>query len=119
MKDYVIEKINTRDYNRFLLCLTFESIFEYLPEIEVSPDMVNFSGKVLIDQLLITGNGRNRFVSCNFENGKLDVSTAENVTPDDSLRKLSVEFLHNNYNYVKHSILTDSQKKYIKEGVVF
>ena len=43
--------------------------------------MMNSSGKILIDQLLITGDGHNRFMGCDFKNGKLDFKTAHIVSP--------------------------------------
>ena len=36
----------------------------------------------MIDQLLITGNNYNRFLLCKYLNGKLDLTSAKNVTPD-------------------------------------
>lgn len=118
--DYcLIEKVNFCGYNRFLLCLTFESIMNYISEIESSPEMVTSSGKVLIDQLLVTGDGDNRFISCSFINGKLDMSTAMTVIPDRRFRNITIERLHDNYVYVEHSILTEHQRDCIKKGLSF
>lgn len=115
----IIEKVDLCGYNRFLLCLTFESIVNYLSEIESAPEMVTSSGKVLIDQLLVTGDGDNRFISCSFMNGKLDMSTAKIVIPDCRFRYISTKRLHDNYVYVEHSILTEHQRDCIKKGLSF
>ena len=81
--------------------------------------MVNSSGKILIDQLFITGDGNNRFISCNFKNGKLDFKTVHVVSPVDFFRKETVQWLHDNYSYVEHSILTESQRQKVKAGIAF
>lgn len=119
MNSCLIEKIDFCGYDRFLLCLTFESIVNYLSEIESAPEMVTCSGKVLIDQLLVTGDGDNRFISCNFLNGKLDMATAQIVIPDGRFRSITTERLHENYIYVEHSILTEHQRECIKKGISF
>ncbi len=119
MNSCLIEKIDFGGYNRFLLCLTFESIVNYLSEIEASPEMIKSSGKLLIDQLLVTGDGDNRFISCSFLNGKLDMNTAQIVIPDGRFRSITTERLHDNYMYVEHSILTKYQRECIKKGISF
>ena len=45
------------------------------------------TGKILIDQLLVTGNGQNRFIGCEYVNGILDFTTAQVVHPDDYYKK--------------------------------
>lgn len=60
--------------------------------------------KTIVYQLLITGNGANRFMSCKVSKGKIDFSTAKNVNPDDYYRRETVEWLHDNYSYVENSI---------------
>ena len=119
MNSCLIEKIDFCGYDRFLLCLTFESIVNYLSEIESAPEMVTCSGKVLIDQLLVTGDGDNRFISCSFLNGKLDMATAQIVIPDGRFRSITTERLHENYIYVERSILTEHQRDCIRKGISF
>ncbi len=119
MDECVIKEVNTKGYNKFLLCLTFESIINYLCSIESYPTIVNCSGKMLIDQLLVTGNGNNRFISCTYNNGKLDLATAFSVQPDEYFRNLAVELLNDNYDYVEHSILTESQRQCVRNRIMF
>ena len=52
-------------------------------------------------------------------NGKLDFKTARIVSPVESFRKETVQWLHDNYGYVEHSILTESQRQKVKNGIVF
>lgn len=115
----LIEKVDFCGYDRFLLCLTFESIANYLTEIESAPEIVRCSGEILIDQLLVTGDGDNRFISCSLQDGKLDMATARIVIPDGRFRKITAELLHDNFVYVEHSILTEYQRECIKKGIVF
>ena len=73
---------------------------------------------MLIDQLLITGNNSNRFLKCHFISGKLDLNTAQIVTPSDYIKKEVVKWLHNNYHCVNNSILTDEQRQKIKDNII-
>ena len=119
MNTFVIKETNTDGYDRFLLWLSFESLIDNLSSIEEAPNMVNSSGRILIDQLFITGDGDNRFMCCDFRNGKLDFKTAHIVSPVESFRKETIQWLHNNYGYVEHSILKESQRQKVKAGIVF
>lgn len=118
MNEYMILKTNAEDYDKFILCLSSESILTYLKEIEKVLEQ-DKSGKILIDQLLITGNGTNRFMSCNFTEGRLDFKTARIVFPSEYFKKETVSWLHKNYLYVENSILTEEQRRKIKENVIF
>ena len=86
MNTFVIKETNTDGYDRFLLWLSFESLIDHLSSIEEAPNMVNSSGRILIDQLFITSDGDNRFMSCDLQNGKLNFKTAHNVSPVESIR---------------------------------
>lgn len=119
MNTFVIKETNTDGYDRFLLWLSFESLIDHLRSIEEAPNMVNSSGRILIDQLFITGDGDNRFMCCNFKNGKLDFKTAHIVSPVESFRKETVQWLHDNYGYVENSILTESQRQMVKDCIAF
>ena len=119
MAECIIEKINDKEYDRYLLCLTFESIINYLPAIEESPDLIGYTGKMLIDQLLVAGNGINRFISCECKSGKIELNTAKNVSPDASFKKRSSKILHDTYKYVENSILTVEQKQLVRLCEIF
>lgn len=117
MSDYVIIKLNNGRYNAFLLCLTFESILNYLESIEKELIIQQNHGNILIDQLLVTGTGPNRFLSCFFNHGNLDISSAHTVTPGTHYRELSLRLLQRNYSLLKNSILTNQQRDNIKRGI--
>ena len=118
MRNYIIKEIEKDGYSRFLLLLSTESIFEYIDSIENSANMINATGKVLIDQLFLTGVNSNRFISCELQNGRLDLKTACVVCPTEDLRKETIEWLQNNYGYVENSILTENQLQKVKDGIV-
>jgi hypothetical protein len=92
---------------------------EYIEKIEQTLAEDNLDGKVLVDQLFITGNGTNRFMSIFFSHGKFAVKTAHVVDPPEHYRKATVEWLHDNYHYVENSILTADQKQKIKDNIIF
>lgn len=119
MDEYAILKTNAEDYSRMVLCLSSESLLTYIKEIEQTLAEDNLDGKVLIDQLLITGNGSNRFMSISFSHGKFDMKTAQTVNPSEPCRKETIKWLHDNYHYVEYSILTAEQKQKIKDNIAF
>lgn len=119
MCEYIIFSTNVDGYDKYVLCLSFESLLSYIKEIEAELAEEVRKGRILIDQLLVTGNGVNRFVSCAFSNGRLDFKTAQNATSSEFFRKKTVEWLHDNYSYVENSILTEEQRQKIKDNIVF
>lgn len=119
MNEYVIINANNIGFDRLVLCLTFESLLTYINKIENMLTKGGVEGRILIDQLLITGDSSNRFLSCAFSKGKLDFETAQIVEPAEYLKKESVKWLHDNYLYVENSILTAEQRQMIKDNKVF
>ena len=119
MSEYIMLNTHVDGYDRLVLCLSFESLLSYVRKIEAVLAVETKDERTLIDQLLIPGNGTNRFMSCKFSNGRLDYQTAQIVTPAEFFRKETVEWLHDNYSYVENSILTEDQRQKIKDNVVF
>ncbi len=119
MNEYIILNTHVDGYDRLVLCLSFESLLTYIKKIETILAQDAREERILIDQLLITGNGTNRFMSCEFTHGRMDFKTAQIVTPAEFFRKETVEWLHDNYSYVENSILTEEQRQKIKDNIVF
>lgn len=119
MNEFVIHKVKKSGYDRFLLCLTFESIATYKSLVELSPLIMHQTGKILIDQLLVTGNGQNRFISCEYLNGILDFTTAQAVQANNCFKSISVKWLNTHYAYVENSILTEDQRRCIQKCIPF
>lgn len=119
MKKYVLIKINEDKYVYFIISLTYESILDYLEEIEKKLSIEKNRIGILIDQLLTTGNNKNRFISCEYQDGKIKLFTAKNVDCSENIRKISSQVLKDNYELIENSILTKNQKQCIKEGRAF
>lgn len=116
MKKYILEKINEDEYEYFIISLTYESILDYIEDIEKNLSIEKNKIIILIDQLLTTGNNKNRFISCEYQNGKIKLFTARNVNCSENIRKISSQALKDNYDLIENSILTKNQKQCIKEG---
>ncbi|MDD6731011.1 MAG: type II toxin-antitoxin system RnlB family antitoxin [Eggerthellaceae bacterium] len=119
MSEYVVLQTNEKEYGGLVLCLSSESLLSYIGKIEDALALDKKEERVLIDQLFVTGNGANRFLGCEFANGKMDFATARIVVPDEYYRKETIVWLHNNYSYVENSILTEEQKRKIRNKIAF
>lgn len=119
MDEFTIIQLNNDSYDIFLLCLTFESIATYKQSIESSNYIRGKTGKILIDQLLVTGNGPNRFICCNYFNGFLDFTSARVVPANYYYKSITVEWLHRHNEYIEYSILTAKQRQYIRDSIPF
>jgi len=116
MKKYILNQINSLQY--FLVNLDYYSILNYLDEIENEYLIKTNKGELVVDQLLVTGNGKNRFISCNFTYGKIELETAKYIEGTYEHKKTTTELLKQHYESLKYSILTDCQLKLIMEGHV-
>ena len=117
MTNYSIVLSSDERFTRHLVWLTSDSLIDCLQDIE--KDLTGESGTILIDQLLITGNGRNRFFSCKYVDGKFVPKSAELVEPTKEICQRSVEILHKHYNLLKYSILTNTQREQVMSCCAF
>lgn len=115
MKKYVLYE-NKIDDNAFLICLTFESIIDYIDEIQNEEIIKKGNGKVIIDQLLVTGDGKNRFLECDYFERKMILSSAREIIGDTRMKKITSDYLRENYNSLGSNILTNTQKEKILNG---
>jgi hypothetical protein len=116
MKNYILNQLNTNQY--FLINLDYNSILNYLDEIESEYLIESNKGELIVDQLLVAGNGKNRFISCQFSYGKIELGSAKNIEGTYEYKRITTELLKRHHNDLKYSILTDSQLKMIQEGHV-
>lgn len=84
---YEICKLKGRKDNCFLLCLTTDRIMEYLQDIENETMLAKSEGVLIIDQLLSTGNGKNRYIACPYKNGKIDINSSKTIEPIQDIKK--------------------------------
>lgn len=117
MRDFEIKRINIDSSNKlFILCLSHQSIATYIDEIANHPLIALKTGSILIDQLLVTGDGDNRFIECHFSKGIIDFESMHNVIPTKEDKLLSLSLLQRNYQYLHNSILTDEQRYQIQSN---
>jgi len=119
MEYYTLKQTMRQDYDLFLFCLTTESFFDYLRCIENEPLIKNSEGTLLIDQLLVTGEAENRYISCAYNHGHIELSAAQYTVPDNYYKNLAADILRDNKNIVENSILTSYQKERILTGTTF
>lgn len=112
-----IIKTEENDIRWFIIGLTYKSILEYFPVIQKEVEKDNlYTGAILIDQLLSAGNGKNRFIQCIVKEGRIDLSTAKNIIPNDVFKKITSEELRRNRKILDNSILTERQRLLIRQG---
>ena len=115
MKLFELIALENKEFDSFLIPLTHESLYSFWPEIESSERILHHTGKLLIDNLLATGDEANRFIGCNYRYGKIDLSTAKIIRPIEFYRELAKIVLKTNICYISSSILTEDEQREIEE----
>jgi hypothetical protein len=114
MNSYYVKQLNPSEY--YLVCMDYNSILNYIDELEKEPFLLSQRGTLIIDQLLVAGDGKNRFISCQFSFGKINLSSAKNLEGRLEYKKITFEFLQSHFSSLKYSILTENQLGMILEG---
>ncbi|HHW89812.1 MAG TPA: hypothetical protein GX745_02770 [Clostridiales bacterium] len=116
MKEYLIYKLPNNKYDLFIIGLDYHNVLYYCEQLEKDINLKD--GILLIDQLLQTGNAKNRFVEYNVKNYKIDFYSAKNIIlPSNSkYRRITSKILKHYFDILENSILSDNQKKLINEG---
>lgn len=102
-------------YSKMIIMCDANSPFVYIPNILIDLHKEDINGKILVDQLLHSGNTEKRFFC-------IDMSSNENhyyslhISKDSQYRKIACEYLKNK-DFVEHSILTSIQKRMINKGI--
>lgn len=117
MKNYVLFGLDDKMDRVLLICLSYESIYSFCDELQREYCIRNEKGVILLDQLLVTGNGKNRFVTIPFEKGKIDFSKAHVASVDIEIRKISADLLKKNVVSLRDTILTEAQKEMIQNNI--
>lgn len=116
MKNYYIKYLHSYKYSVFVICLSCDSFLDYVESIE---NDIHFSDcLVIIDQLFITGNKDNRFIYCEFKQGKLLLNTAKRIDASERLKTVTYQYLKDNKELLINSSLTRRQIRLIMDGVV-
>lgn len=119
MKEYDIIKLENQNVI-LVLIRTCESPFEYLPEISDDLKKLNYSGKVIFDEMLHSGNTDERFISCIFEDGGFAAESFQFIAVKKKapIRKFLCDYLQSEKEYLHSSGLTSSQQKLIEKNFV-
>lgn len=116
---YKIYSLSASNYSCLVVCLSYESVFSF---IDMLQDELNdtgiHNGDILIDQLLITGNSKNRFLSITIENGNFLYTSAKNIEVDHYYHQLTSTELQGNQTILNSSILSPKQISMITRGCV-
>lgn len=119
MKQYELLHCKQSEFDCLLICLSPESIHNYLDSLCNNNFIKTSKGKIIIDQLLLTGNEYNRFISFNFDHGIIDFNSSTYNSPKDKIRAMSLSVLRKNISELKYSILTDNQVSCILNNQIF
>lgn len=103
----------SNDDELLVICLNYDSILNYIDELEIAINKLNEKKILVIDQLLITGNGKNRFIECEIESGHIQLSSAKVIKPVSDILKVSTEFFLNNIKIVNDSFLSEYEKNQV------
>ena len=118
-KFFKIYNLNADLYDCMVICLTYESIFSYIDALQKAIfDSGVKDGTVLIDQLLISGNGKNRFLTIKYSNGLFDYTSAKNTEANIKYHQITSYELKNDESLLENSILSSRQISLIKKGCV-
>lgn len=117
--NFKIFYLSSGQFSCQVLCLSYESIYSYINNIQTELKNRNiFNANILIDQLLITGNSQNRFLSIKFIDGNFCFNDAFNVVPEVIHRQFTASFLRQQQNLLKSSILTEREISILKKGCI-
>lgn len=106
-----------KDYNALVLSDYYDSPISHLTTIEKKlKDKGVTNGIILFDTLLSKGNTSTRFFKAKLENSRFVTSTFETVTiaKKDPVRKHTCAII-SGFN-LDNSLLTDTQKRLLKQG---
>lgn len=116
-KFYVTELISDTKFNSLLLLTNSDAPLTPVSDIEKAISKLD-NGRILIDQILHSGNTDERFISLDVEGGKVNQSSIAfyQVPKGNNIRDVSRKILCD-YNLIEFSILSSIQKKMLEKGI--
>lgn len=100
----------------FVVCRGPEAFFSHLSELEKICRTVQSASKLVIDQILVTGESEQRFVAAPLNNGFFVLDEFSPIKANQSLRKLAATVFRENIAWEASSILTTEQLARIQSG---
>lgn len=115
MKNFEIIRLDNQNFNILVIMKTNEPpLFE---DNQICEELKNFDkGKILMDQMLHSGNSKERFISCFFDGESLSDFQFETITKGDPLREHMCAYLRSDPELLKYSVLTTRQQRLIAHG---
>lgn len=97
-----------------------ESPFSYLQEIALELKINDFSGTIIFDELLHSGNNDERFIECLFIGGEFLMESFHfvSIPKQDPRRRFMCFYLKEVPEFLELSGLTSQQIKLIQKGLV-
>ena len=120
MLDRIIVKPIEGSYVAIVVTKTSDSPFDLLALISEVLAEHNIEGLVLIDELLHSGNGEERFIEAKFENKSFDMNSFRfvNIPKKSKLREVACDWLREDQERLEYSDLTSVQRNMIIKGLV-
>lgn len=117
-KKYFMFWTDVEHYKRFILGLGKDTFLNYSSDLEKELAEENFTGIILVDELLAKGNTENRFLQCEVKEGKILSQTARNVVPISYFSKKTSLFLFNKDEVIENSALSEEDKNKLRNCVM-
>ena len=118
-KNFQLFYFSTGLFDCQVLCLSYANITSFVCQIKAELIEKNIEeAMILFDKLLISGNGKNRFMAVKYTKGDFIFNDANSVDADPIYRQYTSSYLRNQRQYVNNSVLTEKQKRLIEIGCV-
>lgn len=118
MENFMIKEINNKS-EYIILSTSYISPLDELYDLEQELKMLNFKGEIIFDLLLCNGLNENRFLKGFFDGQYIDISNITIMSNvQNYIKKISKEFYITNSQLIDYSVLPDSHKYIIKNGLV-
>ena len=115
----MIIKSMSGTYAAVIVIKTSDSPFDYLDSISECLKNQKIDGRVLIDELLHSGNGEERFIEAMFSKGSFDASSFKfaHISKKDGLRSVICDWLREDPERLEYTDLSMAQQKMILSGL--
>ena len=118
MLSYEFVKTNQVKYPLLILMKNSDSPFSHLKNKEINLKSKSFSGNVIIDEMLHSGNNDKRFILARFKDGKFLNASFRYLSLDkqNKLRNYMCNFLRKEIVLLRKSLLLERQRNSILSG---
>jgi hypothetical protein len=106
------------EYSALIIQTSSEAPISLMDQIADELSIRQVKGKILLDLLLHSGNGDERFLMAFFDGNKFDMNTLGfiKIGRNNESRKLTSDYFRRNPQVAEYSILNNFQKKLIFKG---